>query len=149
MTNFERGDFHTRIMNSFARQGAMEMLGGELTRISHGVVEIEMPFDAKLTQQHGILHAGVIAAGLDTACNYAAYTLIDTEASLLTIEFKVNLMAPGRGGRFLFRGEVTKPGSNIIVTDGRAYAVGEGPAKLIASMSGTSMVVRDREGFEE
>ncbi|WP_448428766.1 PaaI family thioesterase [Martelella sp. FOR1707] len=126
----------------------MEMLGAELTRISHGVVEIELPFDAKLTQQHGILHAGVIATGLETACTYAAYTMIDTDAALLTIEFKVNLMSPGRGGRFLFRGEVTKPGTNIIVTDGRGYAIGDGPAKLIASMSGTCMVLRDREGFQ-
>ncbi|MET3600389.1 PaaI family thioesterase [Martelella mangrovi] len=148
MTNFERGDFHARIMNSFASQGAMEMLGAELTRISHGVVEIELPFDPKLTQQHGILHAGVIATGLETACTYASYTLIDTDASLLTIEFKVNLLSPGRAGRFLFRGEVTKPGSNIIVTDGRGYAMGDGPAKLIASMTGTCMVVRDREGFQ-
>ncbi|MBB4122138.1 PaaI family thioesterase [Martelella radicis] len=149
MANFEHGDFHARIMNSFASQGAMEMLGAELTRISHGVVEIELPFDQKLTQQHGILHAGVIATGLETACTYAAYTMIDTDASLLTIEFKVNLLSPGRAGRFLFRGEVTRPGTNIIVTDGRGYAIGDdGPAKLIASMSGTCMVVRDREGFQ-
>ncbi|TCT42080.1 PaaI family thioesterase [Martelella mediterranea] len=149
MTGYEHGDFHARIVNSFASQGAMAMIGAELTRISHGVVEIEFPFDRKLTQQHGILHAGIIAAGLDTACNYAAYTVIDTDAALLTIEFKVNMMSPGRGSRFLFRGEVTKPGSNIIVTDGRGYAIGDGPAKLIASMTGTSMVLRGREGFEE
>ncbi|WP_176083596.1 PaaI family thioesterase [Martelella sp. HB161492] len=148
MTGFQHGDFRTRITNSFAKQGAMAMIGAELTNISHGVVEIELPFDMKLTQQHGILHAGVIAATLDTACNYAAYTLIDTDASLLTIEFKVNLMSPGRGDRFLFRGEVTKPGSNIIVTDGRGYALGDGPAKLIASMTGTSMIVRGRDDIE-
>ena len=66
-------------------------------------------------------------------------------AGVLTIEFKVNLMSPGRGDWFLFRGEVTKPGSNIIVADGRGYAVSDGPAKLIASMTGTMMVVRGRE----
>lgn len=123
----------------------MRLIGAELTRIEHGTVEIELPFDEKLTQQHGFLHAGVISAALDTACTYAAYTIIDPTASLLTIEFKVNLMSPGRGERFLFRGEVTKPGSNIIVADGRAYAVGDGPAKLIATMTGTMMVVRGRE----
>jgi len=69
----------------------------------------------------------------------------DMDASLLTIEFKVNLMSPGRGERFLFRGEVTKPGSTIIVADGRAYALGDGPAKLIASMTATMMVIRGRE----
>lgn len=137
----------TRIRESFARQGAMETLGAELTRISQGVVEIELAFDPKLTQQHGFLHAGVISAALDTACSYAAYTVIEPDASLLTIEFKVNLMSPGRGDRFLFRGEITKPGSNIIVADGRGYALTDGPAKLIASMTSTMMVIRGREGI--
>ncbi|MNL59141.1 hypothetical protein D3C87_1828400 [compost metagenome] len=125
----------------------MKTLGAELTRINQGVVEIELPFDIKLTQQHGILHAGVISAALDAACNYAAYTLIEPEASMLTIEFKVNLMSPGRGERFLFRGEITKPGSTIIVADGRGYAISDGPAKLIASMTSTMMVIRGREGI--
>lgn len=125
----------------------METLGAELSRISQGVVEIEMEFDPKLTQQHGFLHAGVISAALDTACSYAAYTVVEPEVSLLTIEFKVNLMSPGRGERFLFRGEITKPGSNIIVADGRGYALTDGPAKLIASMTSTLMVIRGREGI--
>lgn len=147
MSDIDSEDVHERIRQSFARQGAMETLGAELTRISQGVVEIELPFDMKLTQQHGILHAGVISAALDSACSYAAYTVIAPDASLLTIEFKVNLMSPGRGERFLFRGEITKPGSTIIVADGRGYAVGDGPAKLIASMTSTLMVVRGREGI--
>lgn len=123
----------------------MGLLGAELARVEQAMVEIELPFDAKLTQQHGFLHAGVISAALDSACGYAAYTVIEPEASILTIEFKVNLMSPGRGERFLFRGEITKPGSTIIVADGRAYAIGDGPAKLIASMTGTMMVIRGRE----
>lgn len=134
-----------RIRRSFARQGAMHTLGAELTSVSQGVVEIEMPFDEKLTQQHGILHAGVISAALDTACTYSAYTMIEPDVSLLTIEFKVNLMSPGKGERFLFRGEITKPGSTIIVADGRGYALNDGPAKLIASMTSTMMVVRGRK----
>ncbi|MCP8897215.1 PaaI family thioesterase [Shinella daejeonensis] len=147
MTEFPPPDFSGRITRSFARQAAMRLIGAELTRVEHGTVEIELPFDEKLTQQHGILHAGIISAALDTACGYAAYSVIDACASILTIEFKVNLLSQGRGERFLFRGEVTKPGSTIIVADGRAYAVGDGPAKLIASMTGTMMVVRDREGI--
>lgn len=149
MTVIDPGDFQKRIERSFASQGAMAMLGAELTRVERASVEIEMPFDPKLTQQHGFLHAGVIAAGLDSACGYAAYTLIEPEASILTIEFKINLMSPGRGERFLFRGEITKPGSTIIVADGRAYALGDGPAKLIASMSGSMMVIRGREDLAE
>ena len=147
MTQHHRGDFQERIRQSFSRQRAMETLGAELTRIEHGAVEIEMNFDARLTQQHGLLHAGVVAMALDTACGYAAHTVIDDTASILTIEFKVNLLSPGRGERFLFRGDVTRPGSTIIVADGRAYALSDGPAKLIASMTGTMMVVRGREGI--
>lgn len=139
------GDFRERVQKSFGRQDFMTTLGAELTRVEHATVEIEMPFDARLTQQHGFLHAGVISAALDAACGYAAYTIIDPEASILTIEFKVNLLSPGRGERFLFRGEITKPGSTIIVADGRAYALTNGPAKLIASMSGSMMVIRGRE----
>lgn len=142
-------DFRNRIRNSFARQAAMRTIGAELTLVEQGTVEIELPFDDKLTQQHGFLHAGVISAALDSAGTYAAYSVIDPDASILTIEFKVNLLSPGRGERFLFRGEVTKPGSTIIVSDGRGYAIrSDGPAKLIASMTGTMMVVRGREGIE-
>ena len=75
--------------------------------------------------------------------------MIEPDVSLLTIEFKVNLLSPGKGDRFLFRGEITKPGSNIIVADGRAYAIGDGPAKLIASMTGTKMALRGREDIRE
>ncbi|NVP54695.1 PaaI family thioesterase [Mycoplana rhizolycopersici] len=145
MTDLPPADFRERITRSFGRQPAMGLIGAQLTRVEHGTVEIELPFDEKLTQQHGFLHAGVISAALDSACGYAAYTVIDAEASILTIEFKVNLMSPGRGDWFLFRGEVTKPGSNIIVADGRAYSITDGPAKLIASMTGTMMVVRGRQ----
>jgi uncharacterized protein (TIGR00369 family) len=145
MNGKDVGDFRARVRGSFGRQGAMGMVGAELTRVEQAIVEIELPFDLKLTQQHGFLHAGVISAALDSACTYAAYTVIEPDVSILTIEFKVNLMSPGRGDRFLFRGEITKPGSTIIVADGRGYAIGDGPAKLIASMTGTMMVIRGRE----
>ena len=145
MDSEQEHDFRERIRASFGRQGAMTLIGAELTRIHHGTVEIELSNRPELTQQHGFLHAGVIAAALDSACTYAAYTMIDPDVSILTIEFKVNLMSPGKGDRFLFRGEITKPGSNIIVADGKAYAIGDGPAKLIASMTGTKMALRGRE----
>ncbi|MFN7101157.1 MAG: PaaI family thioesterase [Pseudorhizobium sp.] len=145
MSNTDNSDFRTRIRQSFERQGAMATLGAELTRVEPAMVEIELPFDQKLTQQHGLLHAGVISASLETAGTYAAYTTVAGDVSLLTIEFKVNLMSPGRGERFLFRGEITKPGTTIIVADGRAYAISDGPAKLIASMTATMMVIRGRE----
>ncbi|WP_430241228.1 PaaI family thioesterase [Neorhizobium sp. DAR64861/K0K2] len=145
MSILETGDFRERIRQSFDRQGAMAMLDAALTRVEQAMIEIELPYSEKLTQQHGFLHAGVISAALDTACTYAAYTTIAPDASILTIEFKVNLLSPGRGERFLFRGEITKPGSTIIVADGRGYAISDGPAKLIASMTASMMVIRGRQ----
>ena len=149
MQEQQSGDFNARIRASFAKQGAMALLGAELTHIQQGVVEIELGYRPDLTQQHGFLHAGVISAALDSACTYAAYTMIEPDVSILTIEFKVNLLSPGKVHRFLFRGEITKPGSNTIVADGRAYAIGDGPAKLIASMTGTKMALRGREDIRE
>ena len=115
-------DYEDRVRASFARQQAMATIGAELTLVTPGIIEIEMPYSAALTQQHGFLHAGVISTALDSACGYAAFSLMPENSGVLTIEFKVNLLAPGRGERFLFRGSVTKPGRTIIVADGQAYA---------------------------
>lgn len=142
-------DYEERIRASFARQNAMKTIGAELTLVTPGIIEIEMPFSAALTQQHGILHAGVISTALDSACGYAALSTMPANAAVLTIEFKVNLLAPGRGVRFLFRGSVTKPGRTIVVADGQAYAIGaDDEAKLIATMTGTMMTIVGREGLE-
>jgi uncharacterized protein (TIGR00369 family) len=142
-------DFEERVRSSFERQSALRTIGAELTLVRPGTIEIEMPYSTALTQQHGFLHAGVISTALDSACGYAAYSLIPANAAVLTIEFKVNLLAPGKGERFLFRGSVTKPGRTIIVADGQAYAFGpEGDAKLIATMTGTMMTVVGRDGIE-
>ncbi|MBL8580162.1 MAG: PaaI family thioesterase [Mesorhizobium sp.] len=127
----------------------MTTIGAELTLVTPGIVEIEMPFSTALTQQHGFLHAGVIAAALDSACGYAALSIMPENAAVLSIEFKVNLLSPGRGARFLFRGSVTKPGRTIIVADGQAYAIGsDEETKLIATMTGTMMTIVGREGME-
>ena len=142
-------DYEARVRASFARQKVMAALGAELTVVMPGTVEIEMPFSAAYTQQHGFLHAGIISTALDSACGYAAFSLMPDNAGVLTIEFKVNLLAPGKGERFLFRGSVTKPGRTIIVADGQAYAFADdGEAKLIATMTGTMMTVVGRQGIE-
>ncbi len=141
-------DFEDRVRESFARQKVMTTIGAKLTSVTPGIVEIEMDFADQLTQQHGFLHAGVISIAMDSACGYAAYTVMPSDAAVLTIEFKVNLLAPGKGERFLFRGEVTRPGRTIIVADGQAYAFGaDGEAKLIATMTGTMMTVVGRDGI--
>lgn len=142
-------DYEERVRGSFARQQVMATIGAELTLVTPGIVEIEMPYDARLAQQHGFLHAGVISTALDSACGYAAFSLMPESTGVLTIEFKVNLLAPGRGERFLFRGSVTKPGRTITVADGQAYAYGaDGEARLIATMTGTMMTVAGRDGIE-
>jgi len=142
-------DYEDRVRTSFARQKAMTTIGAELTLVTPGIIEIEMPYSAALTQQHDFLHAGVISTALDSACGYAAFSLMPENSTVLTIEFKVNLLAPGRGERFLFRGSVTKPGRTIIVADGQAYAfAADGEAKLIATMTGTMMTVVGRDGIE-
>lgn len=141
-------NFQARVAASFGKQAAMRTIGASLSRVEYGVVEIELPFRDDLTQQHGFLHAGILSTALDSACGYAALSVMPADAAVLTIEFKINLLSPGRGERFLFRGEVTKPGNTIIVSDGRAYAISDGPAKLVASMTGTMMVVRGREGMD-
>lgn len=139
------GDYEMRVRESFTRQKIMQTISAELTRVEAGTVEIEMPFRPDLTQQHGFLHAGIISTALDSACGYAAYSVMPADAAVLTIEFKVNLLSPGKGERFLFRGSVTKPGRTIIVADGQAYAFdSDGAAKLIATMTGTMMVVSGR-----
>ena len=108
--------FRERVRDSFERQNVMRTIGAELTNVDYGTVEIEMPHSNALTQQHGFLHAGILSTVLDSACGYAALSVMPEESAVLTIEFKINLLSPGRGERFLFRGEVTKPGSNIIRT---------------------------------
>lgn len=142
-------DFDVRVRGSFARQRAMQTIGAELMRVARGLVEIELPFAEELTQQHGFLHAGVLSTALDSACGYAALSVMPAGAGVLTIEFKVNLLAPGKGERFVFRGEVVKSGRTIVVSDGRAFALNAGvEPKLVATMTGTMMVVT-REGVED
>lgn len=142
-------NFEERVRASFGRQQAMVTLGAELTSVTPGIVEIEMPYSSALTQQHGFLHAGIVATALDSACGFAAFSLMPANAAVLTIEFKVNMLAPAKGDRFVFRGSVTKPGRTIVVADGQAYAFSpDGEAKLSATMTATMMVVVGRDGIE-
>ncbi len=141
-------DFAPRVRASFARQAAMDTLGAALESVEAGRVVIGLPFSARLTQQHGFLHAGMVAAALDSACGYAAATLMPADAGVLTIEFKINLMAPAAGQRFRMVGQVVKPGRTVSFTEGQAWAIDDqGGEKLIASMTATLMTVTGREGI--
>lgn len=137
-----------RVRTSFLQQGAMQTLGAELTLLEPGAVDIEMPWAQGMTQQHGFLHAGMVATALDSACGYAAFTLMAEGAAVLTIEFKINLLAPAKGERFRMEGRVLKPGRTITVCEGRAFARSAEQEKLVATMVCTLMAVTDRDDLQ-
>jgi uncharacterized protein (TIGR00369 family) len=137
--------FEERVKLSFAKQGAMGLIGARLTKVAAGAVEIELPFKAEHSQQHGFLHAGILTTALDSACGYATFTLFPPEAGILTIEFKVNLLAPGDGELFRMIGKVRKSGRTISLAEGEAYAIKNGREKLIATMTATTMTIAGRQ----
>ncbi len=138
------GQFAERVRASFALQGAMATIGATLGRIEPGEVEIELAWAQGLTQQHGFLHAGIVATALDSACGYCAFTLMPADAGILTIEYKINLLAPAKGQRFRMVGTVLKAGRTITVAEGRAWADDGGREKLVATMNATLMTIVGR-----
>ncbi len=151
MTNFQPQypDFEEKVRQSFARQTVMNTIGARMTRVAAGEVEIEMPFRDDLSQQHGFIHAGIITAILDSACGYAALTLMPEDAAVLTVEFKVNLLSPARGEKMIARGRVTRPGRTVTVCAGDVFALTDDREKPIATMLATMISLRDREGMTD
>ncbi len=141
-------DFAARVRASFERQGAMTTIGAQLVGVEPGLAVIELPWAQALTQQHGFLHAGMVATALDSACGYAAFSLMPADAAVLTIEYKINLLAPARGQRFRMEAIVLKPGRTISVVEGKAYAIDGGQEKLVATMTATLMAVYGRAGID-
>lgn len=137
--------YEQRVRGSFTRQRAMKTIGAELTSVSPGEVVITLPFREDLTQQHGYLHAAVITAIADSACGYAASTLMPAEAAVLTVEYKVNFLAPAIGRRFVAYGRVTKPGRTLTVTAADVVADTDAGPKPVATMLATMMTVSGRE----
>lgn len=107
--------FVDRVRASFGRQGIMTLLGARLIRVEPGLVAIELPFRPDLSQQHGFFHAGVTSTIADSAGGYAGFTLFPADASVLTVEFKINLLAPARGDRLVATGKVIKPGRTLTI----------------------------------
>jgi uncharacterized protein (TIGR00369 family) len=151
MPSFEPQDreYEARVRQSFARQRALATLGATLARVVPGEVEIHLPFRPELSQQHGFLHAGVSTAVVDTACGYAALTLMPAGTAVLTIEFKVNLLAPGQGELFVATGRVVKPGRTVTVCSGEVEAVRGGERRAVALMQATMMSVQGRPGLSD
>ncbi|HWP20856.1 MAG TPA: PaaI family thioesterase [Burkholderiaceae bacterium] len=137
-------DFAARVRRSFERQAVMATMGIELAEVGPGRVVLTMQHRPDLTQQHGFLHAGVVSTALDSACGYAAFSLMPPDAGVLTIEFKVNLLAPARGPHLRFEAEVVKPGRSITVAEARAVERGERGQRLVATMTATLMTVVGR-----
>jgi uncharacterized protein (TIGR00369 family) len=137
-------DYREVATATFARQQAMQTLGISIVRIDPGEVELAMPYSHLLTQQNGFIHAGIVTAGLDTACGIAAFTLMPAGSDVLTVEFKTNLLAPAKGDRFVFRAEVIKPGRTLTICDGRAFALEGSKERLVATMTGTLMALIGR-----
>jgi uncharacterized protein (TIGR00369 family) len=128
------------VKDSFAKQTIMTLIGGELTRVEPGVVEISLPYRADLTQQHGYVHAGIVTTIADSACGYAAYTLMPPGSDVLAVEFKVNLLRPAKGETFVARAEVVKAGRTLTVVQADVHAVSNGDSReLVAIMQGTMM----------
>ncbi len=142
-------NYRKRVEESFALQNAMKMIGCEIMSLEPGRITLGFPFDEKLTQQHGFLHAGMLATAMDSACGYAAFSLMPEDAAVLAVEFKINLLAPAKGERFRVVAEVLKPGRTISVCQADAFAEIEGKEKLVAQMTGTIMAVYDRDGIKD
>ena len=126
-----------RVRASFARQRAMATLGADLVSVAAGHVAIALAIEPRLSQQNGFLHAGVVVAALDSACGYAALTLMPSDSEVLSVEFKVNLLAPARGHRLVAEGEVVRAGRTLSVCRGEAYAEEEAERVHVATMLAT------------
>jgi uncharacterized protein (TIGR00369 family) len=150
MTAFQAADpaYADRVAESFARQTAMSTIGARLVAVRPGEVEIELPHAPHVCQQHGFLHAGIVSTALDSACGYAASSLMPADAGVLTIEFKVNLLAPARGPVIRMTGRVVKAGRTISVVEGQAVQPHpRDPAQIqvVATMTATMMTISGRE----
>jgi uncharacterized protein (TIGR00369 family) len=134
-------NYTTRVRASFARQEVMKTIGASLVELSPGTAVIEFSHDRSLTQQHGYIHAGVVTTVVDSACGYAAYTLMPENSEVLTIEYKVNFMAPAKGDCYRGIGKVLRSGRTITVCSGEVIALEDGREKVVASMLATMIAL--------
>ena len=134
-----------RVRDSLERQGMMATLGVELVAVGRGRVEMALRHDDRFTQQHGFLHAGAVASVLDSACGYAAYSVMPPDASVLTVSYTINLLAPAAGQRFTVTGQVVRAGRTLVVCRGDAFA--DGADRPFAAMQATMTALYDRPGI--
>lgn len=126
--------FETRVRESFSRQKVMSLIGARLVRLEAGVCEMELPYRDDLAQQDGFIHAGIVTTVLDSSCGYAAYTLMPEGSGVLSVEFKVNLLAPAKGELLRTRAEVKRAGKTLTVCSADAFADGKLCTTMLATM---------------
>lgn len=137
-------NFEARVRASFAKQQFMATIGAEVGSVAPGSVLLRMKVRDDLLQQHGFVHAGAIASLADSACGYAALSLMPADAAVLSVEFKCNMLSPAKGDAIIARADVIRPGKTIMVCRADVFSVSGTEEKLVAAMQGTMMVVRDR-----
>ena len=145
----EQRDIEARIRDSFARQSIMATLGAEVAAVRPGEVEIVLPFGDHILQQHGFIHAGAVATIADTACGYAALTVMPRDAAVLTTEFKINLLSPAKGNRLRAIGRVIRNGRTLVISLGEVFAETAGASKQVAMITATMMVVATGSGLRD
>ena len=138
-----------RVRASFARQGAMGLLGAKLARVFPGLVEIALPYREDLAQQHGFFHGGIVSAVLDSACGYAALSRMPADRGVLTVEFKISFVAAASGDRLFARGRVVKSGRTLVFCDGEALVPAADGERVVATMTATMMAVHNRPGVQD
>jgi uncharacterized protein (TIGR00369 family) len=138
-------DFREKIQASFDRQGLMKALGGRLTRIEPGSVEIELPYSDLITQQHGYFHAAAIAAIADNAGGYAALTMMEPDEEVVAAEFKINLLRPAVGSRIVARANVIRAGRTLVISEAIVSAVVDDQLVRVAMMLQTNCRIRNSE----
>ena len=141
-------DYAARVHASFALQHAMELIGARLMVVEPGFTEIHLPLKPEITQQHGYIHGGVVGMIADSAAGYAANTLTAADASVLTVEYKLNLVAPADGQHLVARGEVIKPGRTLIITRAEVFAIRDERSTLCAIMQQTIMAMHGKKERE-
>jgi uncharacterized protein (TIGR00369 family) len=138
-----------RCLASFAKQQAMTTIGASVTSVDAGYCEITMPFKPEFTQQHGFIHAGITAMLADTACGFAALSLMPEDAAVLTTEFKLNLLAPAKGERLIATGRVVRPGKKLMVCLGEVFAEDGAKRRQVALMTASMMVIDTTTGLRD
>lgn len=136
--------FAERVSTSFDRQNAMALIQATLAVVEQGRTEIHLPHWQGVEQQHGFVHGGVVGMIADSAAGYAAMTIVPSDASVLTVEYKMNLMAPADGEKLIARGQVIRPGRTLVITKAEVFAVKNGKESLCALMQQTIMVMHGR-----